>query len=243
MVGTPHLDLLHPARRIWKERLLQCNLTNLESQVLGVQRDGDVPGQLIPQLYFDYLRTGNAAPLEGVILHNRLDIVSLVSLAGWMGQIVANPFSPTPDGELVCGDDLFALGRLFEHRGLPAEGIACYEAARERGLGVVSEARAQRELSQAYKRIREHERALSIWQSMVEGQSSLSLYPYVDMAKYYEHITREYALAREMATRALAIAERRRSIVGAYGPATLKELEAAQHRLARLERKLSAVRA
>ena len=63
------------------------------------------------------------------------------------------------------------------------------------------------------------------------------------MAKYYEHVARDYALAREMATRALAIAERRRSLTGAYGPGTLKDLEAAQHRLARLERKVAQARA
>jgi uncharacterized protein len=238
MAGAPHLDLLHPARRVWKERLLQCNLTNLEANVLGVRRQGDVPGHLIPQLYFDYLRTGQAGPLQDVLLHNRLDIVSLVSLAGWLGQIVTDPLNPTPDGELVCGDDLYAIGRLFEDRGFPDRGILCYEAARERGLGAVSEVRAQRDLSAAYKRVREHDRALAIWQAMIAGAGGMTLYPYVELAKYYEHVARDYALARKMAERALAIAERRRSLAGAYGPATLRDLEAVQHRLQRLQRKL-----
>jgi uncharacterized protein len=238
LAGAPHLDLLHPARRLWRDRLTQCNLTNLEDKVLGVQRQGDVPGHLIPQLYFDYLRFGNAAPLLDVILHNRLDIVSLVSLAGWMGQIVTYPFTPTPDGELVCGDDLYALGRLFEARGEHGQAIACYAASLERGLEAIPAAAAQRALSQAYKRIKEHDRALAIWSEMIQAGGAPSLFPLVEMAKYYEHVARDLPLAREMAQRALALAERRRSLPGAYGPAALKDLEAVRHRLGRLERKL-----
>jgi uncharacterized protein len=237
--GAPHLDLLHPARRLWKERLGSCNLTNLEEKVLGVQRYGDVPGELIPPLYFDYLRTGRAEPLVDVILHNRLDIVSLVSLAGWMGNMTAWPLMPTPDGELVCGDDLYALGRLFDDRGDPGQAIACLETALERGTEAVLEAAIQRTLSSVYKRVKEHERAVSIWQEMLNGPAAMSLFPCVELSKYYEHVAKQTPLAYEMALRALAIAERRRSIAGSYGPGTLKDLEAVRHRLSRLERKLN----
>jgi uncharacterized protein YprB with RNaseH-like and TPR domain len=133
LAGAPHLDLLHPARRIWRDRLGACNLQNLEVQILGVHRQGDVPSHLIPALYFDYLRTGDLSPLVDVIQHNKLDILSLVSLAGWMGQMVTQPLGATPDGELLCGDDLYALGRLYESRGLLADSLCCYETARERG--------------------------------------------------------------------------------------------------------------
>lgn len=236
--GAPHLDLLHPARRVWKERLQQCNLTNLEAQVLGVHRYGDVPGHLIPQLYFDYLRSGDAGPLVDVLLHNRLDIVSLVSLAGWLGHMVHSPLAPTPDGELVCGDDLFALGRLFEHRGHMARALECYEVSLERGVSAYSDAAVQGELAAAYKRVKQHDRAHALWTEMVQNGSGMSLHPYVELAKHYEHVMRDYALAREMTERALEIAQRRRTLAGAYGPATLRDLEAVRHRLDRLERKL-----
>ncbi len=239
--GAPHLDLLHPARRLWKERLGACHLQNLELQILGVQRQGDVPGHLIPPLYFDYLRTGNVAPLADVILHNRLDIVSLVSLAGWMGQMVSDPLGMAPDGELLCGDDLFALGRLYESRGMMSESLSCYETARQRGVAAVGEGVLLRQLSTAYKRAKEHEQAVSIWQRMVEGGSGLSLFPLIELAKYHEHVTRSYELAEEMARRALAIAEQRRSLAGAYGPGTLRELQEVQHRLQRIQRKRGAL--
>lgn len=238
LAGVPHLDLLHPARRIWRERLPECSLTALETQILGVIREGDVPGSLIPQLYFDYLRTGDAGPLVDVALHNRMDIVSLVSLAAWLGRMAADPFSPSPDGELVPGDDLFALGRLYLSRGGFPAGIKCLEGARERGLTCVSEARLQRELSAAYKRVKAHREALAIWQEMTRGSGGLSLYPYVEMAKYYEHVAHDYRAAHEAAQQALAIAEQRRSLAGGQNPAARRDLEAVRHRLNRLERKL-----
>lgn len=237
LYGAPHLDLLHPARRIWKERLGACNLQNLEAQILGVHRQGDVPGHLIPQLYFDYLRTGNLEPLAGVILHNRLDILSLVSLAGWLGQMVSDPLGATPDGEVLCGDDLYALGRLFESRGMLAESLTCYEAACQRGTLAVSEGTLLRQLSTAYKRAKEHGQAVAIWQRMIDGGGGLSLFPYVELAKYYEHVVRAYDRAEEMARRALAVAEQRRGLAGAYGPGRLKELQDLQHRLQRIQRK------
>lgn len=236
--GVPHLDLLHPARRIWRDRLPQCSLTTLETQILGVVRQGDVPGSLIPQRYFDYLRSGDAGPLAEVVLHNRMDIVSLVSLAAWLGRMAADPFSPTPDGELVPGDDLFALGRLYLSRGGFPAGIRCLEGARERGVTSISEARLQRELSAAYKRVKAHREALAIWQEMVRGGSSFSLYPYVEMAKYYEHVAHDYRAAHEAAQQALTIAEQRRSLAGGQNPAARRDLEAVRHRLDRLQRKL-----
>src|SRR4051794_13065804 len=59
----PHLDLLHPSRRVWKHRLPSCSLGTLEQEILGVRRDSDVPGALIPELYFRYLRDGDTRPL------------------------------------------------------------------------------------------------------------------------------------------------------------------------------------
>jgi len=240
LAGVPHLDLLHPSRRIWRDRLGHCNLTHLESEILGVTRYGDVPGHLIPQLYFDYLRTGQVAPLEDVMLHNRLDILSLVSLAGWLGQVALDPLQPSPDGELLGGDDLMALGRLLEDRGQIAQALICLEAACQRGSTLGGESRLMHEFSRLCKRVGELQRAASIWQEMIDlnNGSSLLLYPYLEMAKYHEHTTRQYATAQEIAQRALEIAHRRRALGASYGPATLKDVTEIEHRLNRLERKL-----
>ncbi|MFS8640598.1 MAG: ribonuclease H-like domain-containing protein [Symbiobacteriaceae bacterium] len=233
--GAPHLDLLHPARRLWGSRLSGCTLQDLERAILGVVRTDDVSGSRIPALYFDYLRSGDASPLVPVVEHNRLDILSLAALAGWLGQMVADPLGPTPDGELLCGDDLYHLGRLFEARGLLAEALTCYEGARQRGVESVAEAALLRRLSFAYKRARAPPQAAAIWEQMIAA-GGLALFPYIELAKYHEHVTRRYDLAERLTVQALAVVERRRSL-GASG--ARREYEEVQHRLRRLRRKLA----
>ena len=56
-----HLDLLHPARALWRLRLGSVRLVELERHVLnatrlGWHREDDIASALIPQFYFDYLR-------------------------------------------------------------------------------------------------------------------------------------------------------------------------------------------
>ena len=77
-----HLDLVHAARRFWKRRLSDCSLGNLEREVLGVRRHGDVPSHLIPERWLEYLHSRDARPLEGVFYHHRVDILSMVTLLG-----------------------------------------------------------------------------------------------------------------------------------------------------------------
>ena len=75
-----HLDLLHVARRLWKHRLPDCRLQTLESCVCGRMRHGDIPGQLIPDAYHAYVRTGNAAQMVAVLEHNFLDLVTMADI-------------------------------------------------------------------------------------------------------------------------------------------------------------------
>ena len=72
-----HLDLLHPARRRWKERLADCRLTTLELRVCRRRRSGDVPGEEVPGLYHDYVRNGDPYRLIPVFHHNLLDVITM----------------------------------------------------------------------------------------------------------------------------------------------------------------------
>jgi uncharacterized protein len=85
-----HLDLLHPARRLWKLRLEHCNLTHLEQEVLGIRRQGDVEGSEIPGIYFNYLRTGNARGLQTVFYHNALDVITLAALGVELARMISH---------------------------------------------------------------------------------------------------------------------------------------------------------
>lgn len=82
----PHLDLLHAARRVYKLRLGRCNLTALESAVLGKKREDDLPGAQVPARYFEYLKTGEFALLEDVLRHNFEDVRSLAELTAAICQ-------------------------------------------------------------------------------------------------------------------------------------------------------------
>src|SRR5205085_2805540 len=84
--SQPHIDVLRPARRFWKED--DCSLGVLEQQILGAWRKDDVPGFEIPNRYFQFVRSGDPKPLAAVLEHNRLDIVSLAGLASRLLEIV-----------------------------------------------------------------------------------------------------------------------------------------------------------
>lgn len=79
-LGMPHFDVLHFARRRWRDSLATCRLGALETGVLGVDRENDVPGRMVPEFYDAYQRTGNPGPLVPVVEHNRQDLVSLARL-------------------------------------------------------------------------------------------------------------------------------------------------------------------
>src|SRR6266702_1331954 len=108
-----HLDLLHPARALWKLRLGSVRLVELERQVLdaprlGWHRDDVVASALIPQFYFDYLRGGSATPLAGVVRHNQLDLRGLAALFGKINSMLSEQELEETDGR-----DLFGLSRFL----------------------------------------------------------------------------------------------------------------------------------
>ena len=76
----PHFDVLHFSRRRWKDQLPSLRLSNLEREILGVSRDNDVPGQMVPEFYETYLRSGNPGPLVPIVRHNGQDVISLARL-------------------------------------------------------------------------------------------------------------------------------------------------------------------
>lgn len=232
--GAPHLDLLHPSRRVWGGRLPNCKLTSLEGHLMGIERVGDVGGAEIPPLYFDFLRTGNSEPLLGVIEHNRLDILSLAALAGHLGGLVHEPLAPTPDGELHAGDDLFGAAQILMARGEWPLALECLEGALERGTTAVTAEAVLREKGFLLKRLQEFGQAEQVWHRCLEA-GTRSLVPYIELAKHYEHRTKEIAKALELAQAAHALAERRYGITRSQE--AKRDLDEVQHRLDRLQRR------
>ncbi|HEY8416870.1 MAG TPA: ribonuclease H-like domain-containing protein [Limnochordales bacterium] len=260
--SLPHLDLLYPARRVWRPLTDSCRLADLEATVLGHCRHDDVPGALIPQLYFHYLRTGDPQPLAGVFEHNRLDIVSMACMAGYLGQAAAEPLSAQPAGTPLPGPELYSLGRLLLDQGAVDEAIACLEEALARGLPHGLRREGYRLLAIAHRRrcgrasqdagpgAAAEDPTVAVLLQWIR-EDSLSTWPYVELAKHYEHRLRDLEAARHWTLRAIDLVQRRRALrglaaasrvngrAGVPAPAD-RELEELLHRLRRLERKLAA---
>ena len=176
-IATPrlaaHLDLLHPARALWKFRLGSVRLVELERQVLdarrlGWHRDDDVASAMIPQFYFDYLRGGSAMPLAGVVRHNQLDLRGLAALFGKINSMLAEEELQEADGR-----DLFGLSRFLHRRGDAHRAARMCSKALEAGLAAEHRQLASRELALMAKRRGDHAEAAKLWQSLLTGNRTV----------------------------------------------------------------------
>src|SRR6267143_660730 len=165
-----HLDLLHPARALWKLRLGSVRLVELERQVLdartlGWHREEDVLAALIPQHYFDYLRGGPAEPLAAVVRHNQMDLRGLAALVGKIDALLASG-----DRGEVESLDLFGLSRYLQRRGDSQRAHSACTQAIDLGLPKEYDQQARRELALLAKRRGEHDKAAALWHELVKDQ-------------------------------------------------------------------------
>ncbi len=189
-----HVDLLHPARRLWKERLGSCRLTNLESHVLGVERQGDIPGALIPQCYFDYLRSGDASELAAVFHHNVLDIVSLACINSVLLSVLAAP----DRASLRHGQDIRGLARWLNKLGKEGQALALYRTAIRSGLPRRDLFAALWETAQIERRAGRHDEQVQLLRDLARVSAMHRAAAFVELAKHYEHRLKDYSLALKM---------------------------------------------
>ncbi len=219
-----HVDLLRPARRVWAARFEDCRLTTLEREVLGLEREDDVPGALIPALYFDFLRFRRTAPLRRVFSHNRADVLSLATLLAWFARVLDGGADPA-----LAPVELAGLGRLWE-RVDPERGAACYRRALAAGLDGEAAHRVRLRLARWEKRRACWEAACALWEEAARS-ALFDPHPWEELAKYHEHRRRDLAAARAVVAAALDLAV-------AAGVSD-RVLDAFVRRRARLERRLA----
>ena len=129
-LAKPHLDLLHFARGLWKLRLDSRKLSDIEKDILEFQRSEDeVPGWLVPQLYQDYLSTGDASPLEGVFYHNKNDVVSLAALFSHVTRLVSEKSSLESANRL----DIISIGSIYQKSGNLSMSEIFYQQGLDKG--------------------------------------------------------------------------------------------------------------
>ncbi|NUM56523.1 MAG: ribonuclease H-like domain-containing protein [Candidatus Hydrogenedentes bacterium] len=228
-----HFDLLHAARRFWKRRLGACNLTNVEREVLGLERHGDVPSYLIPQMWFDYLRTRDARPLEGVFYHHKMDILSLVALTGWLSRCLA-----APNGEgFTHTEDRLSLVRVYFNQKRYQDVIVFGDKliADERDAGMRKECLEM--VAVACKRVQDFERMQETLRLLLDENPS-DVQARWELAKHYEHRARDLAEAERLCAEAVSQLETRVAL-GRGLDVAASMLASFEHRLARIRAKLA----
>jgi len=188
----PNLDLLHASRRVYKLRLRRCNLTALEEAVLGHVRTDDLPGSQVPQRYFDYIRTGDFSLLEDVLRHNFEDVKNLAVLTAHLCSVFRAP------QVLEHPEDIFSVGKTLIRGGKTQKARNCFKILSKSTLA----AQAHLHLSSSFKKEHEWQNACACWMDMIAGGEG-GTYPYIELAKYYEHVAHDIPRALEYANAAL----------------------------------------
>ena len=195
LLEMPHLDLLHMCRRLWKLRLGRCNLGRLEEVILGKPRVDDLPGSEVPQRYFTYLKTKQFSLLEDILKHNAQDIASLCVLLNHMADLYLHP------EKIRFSEDVYSMGRALERINRTENARHCYRLARRGRMGDSAGAA----LAMSYRRSGEREKAAEIWREMIREHRG-GIVPYVELAKYEEHVRRNIPAALELTEKALLLA-------------------------------------
>ena len=229
-----HLDLLHPARQLWRMKFGSVRLMELEQHVLSPlgavdwRREDDIPGALIPQAYFSYLRGGGPQALSQVFRHNQMDLRGLAALATRLVMMLTDP-----DGASCDALELYGLSRLEQRRGAPDAARRLFERALAAGLPEEADRAARRELARLAKREHDFERATELWEDIL-GETRDGLDAYEQLAIYYEHRAHAPERARELTEQALT-ALRSAWQRGSLEPGTYRRLrERLSRRLERL---------
>lgn len=180
-----HIDLLHIARRLWRDRLPSRALKYLEEKIMFVPRTSEeVPGFEIPWLYFDYLRTGDILPLKGVFYHNSMDVVSMAVLFNLVNWVLEEP-----NGKgLEHGQDIIALAKVFEDLKKWDDAAILYERGLASTLPESDFHQAVRRLSILQKKRGDFDEAVRLWHSAAEQGH---IYAHIELAKFYEHRVKE----------------------------------------------------
>lgn len=204
-----HLDLLYPVRRLYRFRCESRRLIEIEQRLLDFAREDDVPGWLMPQLYFDYLRAGRVAPLRFALRHNRWDVLAMGSLLTRLTLAVA--------GETDDARERLGVAIWRERRGEPCRAARDYSAALA-DLRGPERSHALWRLSLLYRRERRWDAAVALWRELASEGDVRAL---IELAKHLEHRERDYGAA----------------LVACERAAGLADTPALRHRMARLRRK------
>ena len=238
----PHVDVLHPARRFWKRGGAGADIARtwasessfsliaLERDIVGARRIGDIPGCEIPARYFQFVRTGDPRPLVAVLEHNRLDLLTLAALTARLLHLTRSGPEAARDAREALG-----LGHVYARGACEARARTAFRSAIERCRSPRTaydpiRIEALRSLALVLRRARCYEEAASTWGELLAIRGcppQLEREATAALAIHHEHRRRDLTAAKAFALRHLEAVQQ---------PIWR---DAARHRLARLERKMT----
>lgn len=228
LTRLPNLDLLLPARRLWRRRVGSCALGSLEQSILGVQRTGkDIPGALIPQVYNDYLHSGDARDIVRVFYHNQIDILSMVMLLARQLAIF-----DAPEGAALPAQDWLSLARYYERVERMEQAESAYRTALDGDLPDDDARFGFDALGVLLRRAERRAEAVEVWMRWASRFPDDPA-PCIEIAKHYEWHDKDLSKAQEWAAAAYgAMAQM------SPGPAQERARYEIEYRLTRLACKL-----
>jgi uncharacterized protein YprB with RNaseH-like and TPR domain len=196
-----HFDLLFGARRLYRFAFESCRLVELEGQILGVERIDDVPGSMIPYLYFEFLRTRSAHRMWAIFEHNAFDILTLACLTG----IIPRAFHAPLEVPLHRGAEMVGLARWLRAAGRAAEAVVLLRRALDKGVPDSLLWRTLWDCGLLEKKLGNEAGALGLFTELTTVRNPHQAEAFQELAKYYEHTEKNYALALDMTEEALRL--------------------------------------
>lgn len=221
-----HFDLLHAARRLWKQRLDSVRLTEVEETILHFKREGDIPGHMAPFLYFEFLKKPKASLIEGIFRHNADDIQTLVALYSHLTYLIHGAIST------ASVEELYQIGRWYASLGQTAQALNVLDGL----LDTASHPRALRLLGDCYKKVGDASRAFEIYNKVIEAENDDEVDVLIELAKLCEHHFKDYKQAWHFANRAL---EQLQQASGIITESEHKDKKDVQYRIERLKTKMA----
>ena len=195
-----HLDLLHGARRLWKLRFDSCRLVELENQILGIERQGDLPGEMIPYVYFEYVRTQEACRVVPILHHNVMDIATLACLTSIVPWAFHTSVSPE---KFQHGAELLGLARWLRKAGDWEQAANLFRQSVNRQLKDALLWPAMWDLAQAEKKLGREAASIAVFTDLASAPNPHRVDAYEELAKYFEHKERNHSMALEMTRSAM----------------------------------------
>jgi uncharacterized protein YprB with RNaseH-like and TPR domain len=218
-----HFDLYHASRRLWKNKLEKVKLSAVEAEILGFKRQNDIPGYLAPMIYFDFVERKDPEILFGVLKHNEMDVLSLITLYIHLSRQILQV-----DG---YGEETLEVARWLAYLGKKEEALETYGRLLQIG-NEEEQLAAKHAIAYQKKKNKEYDAALEIWSEVAErGSQKQRAEAMLESSKLLEHHYKEYEKALELSCRLLVELERRPKAMDSMKRDLLKRCE-------RLKRKL-----